>query len=283
MATLQNDKTDQLKISPLLLPHWRSLTVALFAVIGVAVTDIPEPWPLKIVFDYIMRSKPLPDWLRAILLATFGDGKLTWLNLAALGVVIIATLGAVSSYLENYLTTSVGQWVTHDLRRILYSHIQRLSLAYHDQKRTGDVISYITSDINAIQAFISSGLLGSLINVLTLVGMMGVMFYLNWRFTLIALSIAPILFLVIYHFTRRIKEASREVRKTEGAVVSVVEEVFSSIRVVKAFAREDYEQHRFEQESLENVEVALHARSIKATLAPLVEVIVACGTSLVLW
>ena len=283
MVTPPNDKMDRLKISRLFLPHWRSLTVALFAVIGVAVTDILEPWPLKIVFDYLMRSKPLPDWLRAILLATFGDGKLAWLNFAALAVVIIATLGAVSSYLENYLTTSVGQWVMHDLRRILYSHIQRLSLAYHDQKRTGDVITYITSDINAIQAFISSGLLGSLINVLTLAGMIGVMFYLNWRFTLIALSVAPILFLVIYYFTRRIKEASREVRKTEGAVVSVVEEVFSSIRVVKAFAREEYEQHRFEQESLENVEMALRARSIKATLAPLVEVIVACSTCLVIW
>ena len=200
MVTLPNDKTDKLKISLLLLPHWRTLTVALFAVIGVAVTDILEPWPLKIVFDYIMRSKPLPDWLRAILLSTFGQNELAWLNLAAISVVIIATLGAVSSYLENYLTTSVGQWVMHDLRRILYSHIQRLSLAYHDQKRTGDVITYITSDINAVQAFISSGLLGSLINVLTLVGMMGVMLYLNWRFTLIALSVAPILFLAILSF-----------------------------------------------------------------------------------
>jgi subfamily B ATP-binding cassette protein MsbA len=113
--------------------------------------------------------------------------------------------------------------------------------------------------------------------------MIGVMFYLNWRFTLIALSVAPVLFLVVYSYTRRIKSASRAVRKQEGLLLSIVEEVLTSIRVVKAFAREDYEQRRFDTESLANVEAGLQARSIKAKLAPLVEVIVAGGTCLVLW
>jgi ATP-binding cassette subfamily B protein len=124
---------------------------------------------------------------------------------------------------------------------------------------------------------------GTLINILTLVGMVGVMFYLNWRFTLIALSVAPVLFGVVYTYTRRIKNASREVRIKEGEIVSVIQEVLSSIRVVKAFAREDYEQRRLEEESLEGVEIALRARSLKAKLSPLVEIIVALRTSLVLW
>src|SRR5260221_7808655 len=171
----------------------------------------------------------------------------------------------------------------HDLRRVLYSHIQRLSLSYHDHKRTGDLISRVTSDIDAVQNLISSVLLGILVNVLTLVGMILVMFYLNWEFTLIALLVAPGLFLVVYYYTHRIKKASRAVRRKEGEVVSVLEEALSSIRVVKAFAREDYEQQRFERESLKSVEAALAARSIKAKLPPLVEIIVACGTCLVLW
>ena len=109
------------------------------------------------------------------------------------------------------------------------------------------------------------------------------MLYLNWRFTLIALSVAPVLFLVVYSYTRRIKKASREVRKKEGEIVSVIEEVLSSIRVVKAFAREDYEQRRLEEESLESVEIGLRARGLKAKLSPLVDIIVAVGTCLVLW
>src|SRR5207253_1679396 len=126
-------------------------------------------------------------------------------------------------------------------------------------------------------------LLGMLVNVLTLLGMIAVMFYLNWQFTLIALMVAPGLFLVVYHFTHRIKKASRAVRRKEGEVVNVLEEVLSSIRVVKAFAREDFEQKRFERHSLNSVEAALEARSIKAKLPPIVEIIVACGTCLVLW
>src|SRR5713101_6544898 len=246
-------RQNRIKIIDLLYPHWGTLTIAFVAVIGESVTDLLEPWPLKIVFDYVFGSKRLPDWL-ANAVSWIGTDRLSILNFAVLAVIAIALFGAISSYFEKYLTTSVGQWVMHDLRRVLYSHIQKLSLSYHDHKRTGDLISRVTSDIDAVQNLISSVLLGMLANVLTLIGMVLVMFYLNWGFTLIALLVAPGLFLVVYHYTHRIKKASRAVRRKEGEVVSVLEEVLSSIRVVKAFAREDYEQKRFERESRESVE-----------------------------
>ena len=268
-------------IIDLLRPHWKALTLALLAVAGETATDLLEPWPLKIVLDYLLQSKQLPGWMSGVV-GWMGPDKLAVLNFAVLAVAVIAVVGALSSYLEKHLTTSVGQWVMHDLRRTLYHHIHRLSLAEHDEKRTGDLISRVTSDIEAIQTFITTALLGILTSVLTLLGIVGVMFYLNWRFTLISLSIAPALFLVVYFFTRRIKKASRDVRKKESELVSIVEEVFSSIRVVKAFAREDYEERRFERQSLENVEMALLARSIKMRLSPIVEIIVATGTCLVL-
>jgi subfamily B ATP-binding cassette protein MsbA len=270
------------RISDLLRPHWKTLTIAFIAVLGETLADLLEPWPLKVVFDNVLGSKRLPHWLAGVV-SVFGSGKTAILGFAAVAVLTIAAIGAISTYFEKYLTTSVGQWVMHDLRRSLYHHIQRLSLKYHDQKKTGDLISRMTSDIDSIADFISQVLLGIIVNVLTLGGMLVVMFYLNWRFTLIALSVAPILFVVVYSFTRRIKRASRAVRKKEGEVVSVAQEMLSSIRVVKAFAREDYEQERFEQQSLESVETALRARSLKAKLSPIVQVLVAAGTSLVLW
>ena len=272
----------KIRITTLLRPHWLTLSLAFVAVLGQALTDLLEPWPLKIVFDYVFGSKHMPGWLTGAV-NWIGTDKFAILNFAILAVLSIAVFGAISSYFQKYLTTSVGQWVMHDLRRLLYSHIQRLSLSFHDQKRTGDLISRVTSDIDAVQNLISTVLLGMLVNVLTLVGMVVVMFYLNWRFTLIALMVAPGLFLAVYYFTRRIKKASRAVRKREGEVVNILEEVLSSIRVVKAFAREDYEQERFERESLRSVEASLEARSVKAKLPPIVEMIVACGTCLVLW
>ena len=273
----------KLRIVDLVRPHWKALTIALVAVLGEAVTDILEPWPIKIVVDNIQQSNKLPGRLGEIVTGLFGQNHYAVLNFAVAAVAVIAIVGAVSSYFEKYLTTSVSQWVGHDLRRTLYHHIQRLSLAEHDESRTGDLITRVTSDIEVVQDFINSALLGILVNVMTLVGMIGVMFYLNWRFTLIALSVSPVLFLVVYYYTRRIKKASRAVRKKESELLSLVEEVLTSIRVVKAFAREEYEQKRFESESLENVEAGLEARSVKAKLAPVVEVIVAIGTCLVLW
>jgi subfamily B ATP-binding cassette protein MsbA len=269
----------------LLRPHAKALAVGLLAVIGETIADLLQPWTLKIVFDNVLKSGSLKGqgWLNQLILSTVGTNRLAILRFAAVAALVIAVAGAVCSYWEKYLTTSVGQWVMHDLRRTLYSHVQRLSLSYHDHKQTGDLISRVTTDIDAIQSFIASGVLGVFINILTLAGMVGVMFYINWRFTLIALSVAPGLFAVVYSYTRRIKKASREVRKKEGEIVSAIQEVLTSIRVVKAFAREDYEQRRLEEESLESVEISLRARGLKAKLSPLVEIIVAIGTSLVLW
>ncbi|OFW39843.1 MAG: ABC transporter [Acidobacteria bacterium RIFCSPLOWO2_12_FULL_67_14] len=272
-----------LRLIDLLRPHWKALTVALVAVLGETLTVILEPWPIKIVVDNILQSKKLPAVLGDIVTGLFGQNANAIVAFAVAAVAVIAIVGAVSSYFEKYLTTSVSQWVAHDLRRTLYHHIQRLSLAEHDEARSGDLITRVTSDIEAIQDFINSALLGILVDVMTLVGMIGVMFYLNWRFTLIALSVSPALFLVVYSYTRRIKSASRAVRTQEGILLSVVQEVLTSIRVVKAFAREDYEDDRFESQSLANVEAGLQARAVKAKLAPLVEVIVALGTCLVLW
>src|SRR5579859_5029718 len=226
-------KARDLTIMTLLRPHWKTLAAGMLAVIGGSIADILQPWPLKIVLDNILKTKPRHGWLNHLMVSITGPDTLAILNLAALAVVVIAVVGAICSYAEKYLTTSVGQWVMHDLRRTLYSHIQRLSLAFHDQKRTGDLISRVTSDVDDIQSFINSSLLSSLINALTLIGMVGVMFYVNWKFTLIALSVAPALCVVVFSYTRKIKKAARAVRRKEGEVTSVVEEVLSSMRVVK--------------------------------------------------
>src|SRR6266568_2007391 len=273
----------RLTIRGLLRPHIGALTVGFIAIAGESAANLLQPWPLKIVLDDVLRAKESHGWAMRTVYRLVGTDKLAILEFACVAVLAIAVLDAICSYDEKYLTTSVGQWVSYDLRLTIYSHIQKLSLSFHDQKRTGDLISRVTDDIEAIQSFIMNGLLGVLINAMTLLGMVGVMFYLNWQFTLIALSVVPVLFVMVYSYTRRIKKASREVRKKEGDITSVVEEVLSSIRVVKAFAREDYEVRRLEQESLEAVDIALRARSLKAKLTPLVGIVVAVGTGLVLW
>jgi ATP-binding cassette subfamily B protein len=275
--------SDGLNFVKLLRPYVGPLSIALLAVLGEGVAGLLEPWPLKIVFDSVSGSKPIPAWLASRLPPSLTSGKMAILELAAIAVIAIAIFEAAFSYVEKYATTSAGQWIMHDLRRMLYNHVQHLSLAFHTQKRTGDLISRITSDVEAIETFIVSDLLGLVIDFLALTGMATIMFYLNWRFTLIALSVTPLLFAVTYFYTRRSKQASRDVRRKEGEIVSLLQEVLSAIGVVKAFGREAYEQQRLERESAESVQLALHARSLKAKLSPLVGIVVALGTALVLW
>jgi ATP-binding cassette, subfamily B, bacterial len=270
-----------LNLARLLRPYWRLLILAFIAMVAEGAMDLAEPWPLKVIFDYVLGSKRVPQWLARWI----GDGHdpLAVLNVAAVTVVVIAAIGALSSYTQKYLSTTVGKRVGYDLRRMLYHHVQRLSLSFYEQRRTGDMVVRLTSDIDAAEDFISSAVLGIVLNLLTLIGMTAVMFYLDWRFSLIGLSVAPVLFVTVYRLTRRIKRATRAVKQNESDLASVVQESIASARVVKAFAREDLEEQRLDRESRENVDLSLQARSVKARLAPLVDIIVAIGTCLVLW
>ena len=283
MVPATNRMQRGITILQLLQPHYRLLGLGLLAIGGESIADLLQPWPLKIVLDNVIAHKSSHGWLFAFIRRTAGTAPHQILLFACVSVGLIALLDAVCTYSEKYITTSVGQWVTHDLRRTLYAHVQKLSLAYHEHTPTGDLISRVTSDIDSVQTFIVSGLLSILVDIMTLAGMIGVMFYINWRFTLVALAVVPFLFAIVYAYTRRVKKASREVRRHESRLLSVVQEVLGSIRVVKAFSREGYEVQRLEGESLETVEAALKARALKARLVPMVTLVTSAGVCAILY
>jgi ATP-binding cassette subfamily B protein len=263
--------------------HWKALTVAFIAVVMEGLADVAQPWPIKVVLDYVIGHKRPPGWLDRLIHSTFGDSKQSILLTAVAIVLAAAVIGAIASYVGDVLTTKVGQAMMRDLRLTLYHHLQRLSLSVYHRNRIGDMIGRVTADVDAIQDFVSSALMGIVVDVLTLAGMIGLMFYLNWRFTLIALLVAPFLFVQVYVTTRRIKKTAREARRKESEIVSVIEETLSSIRVVKAFAREDYEEARLDREERASIKIALRASRMKAMLGPMVDIIVAIGTAIVLW
>jgi subfamily B ATP-binding cassette protein MsbA len=259
------------------------LLIGLVAVGAETGAALLEPWPIKIVLDTVLRAKPLPQWLERSIASMLGTNALGVLEFAVAMVLLIAIVGGVGSYAEKQSVTTLGQRVTHELRSRIYTHAQRLSMSFHDKKRTGDVISTATADVDAIQSAVTSGVLDTLYYALLLTGMSGLMLYLDWRFTLIALAVLPALGVVVYTFTRRIRRTSLEVRGREADLMSTMHEVLSSMRLVKAFGREDHERGRFEYQSERIVESTLRARDAKAKLAPAVEIIVAVGAASVLW
>jgi ATP-binding cassette, subfamily B, bacterial len=269
------------RLRDLLRPYRKLLTLAFAAMLVEGAANLLEPWPLKVVLDYVIGSRPAPHWLAGWLDGP--HGRLMLLNVAAAAVIGIAFLGAVGSYTEKYLSTTVGKRVGYDLRHALYHHVQRLSLSFYERRQTGDMVVRLTADIDAVEDFITGAVVGIVLDLAMLVGMLGVMSYLDWRFSLIGLSMIPILFCVVFRFVHRIKEAAREVKRKESELASVVQESIASARVVKAFAREDFEELRLDRQSLASVDATLRARSVKARLSPLVDLVIAAGTCVVLY
>lgn len=261
-------------------PHWPALSVAFVAMLVEAGAGLLEPWPLKVIFDHVLADKPLPGWL-ARWPAITAD-RISLLDSAAIAVVVIALIGAVASYAESYLSTSAGLAIGRELRRTVYHQLHRLSLSFYEQRKTGDLVARLTGDVDTAYDFVSSAMLGGAFDVLMLAGMLAVMLSMDWRFTLVSLAIAPPLFFAVYTLTRRIKASTRAARKQEAEIASVALEALSAMRTIKAFTAEEFEERRLDDTSGTFVRLAMRARALKARLSPVVDVIVAVGTALVL-
>jgi ABC-type multidrug transport system fused ATPase/permease subunit len=246
--------------------------------------SLATPWPLKIILDNVVGDHKLTPWLHHVVGDLLGHGsRMHVAALAASIFVLIALLGAIASYIDNYYTESVGQWVAHDLRMKMYEHLQRLSLGYYNTHATGTILSTITADIQTIEGFASSSTLNILVDMLTIVCMLGLMFWLNWDFTLIAVAVTPFLLLFVSRFKKAVKKATHEVRKEQSEIVAVVQQGLESIQAVKAFGQEKAEQAQLQAVSEATVSAALKARSVKALLSPVVAITVAGCTAIVLW
>ena len=205
---------------------------------------------------------------------------------AAAAAVIIAIKGAAASYIANYYTTSVGQWVANDLRMRTYHHLQQLSLSYYDKHQTGALLSTITADVQTIQAFASSSTLDIAVDMAhhRRCSMLVIMFWLNWDFTLIAVAVTPFLLLFVSRFKKAVKKATHEVRRQQSKVVAEVEQGLQiHARNKGAFGRQDLAQQELGAVSQATVDAALKARRVKALLSPIVAITVSLCVAVVLW
>jgi ABC-type multidrug transport system fused ATPase/permease subunit len=271
-------------ILTLVRPYRGTLVLILLVMIAQTAMSVAEPWPLKIVLDNVVGSHKLPHWIEHLLSPLLGHGsKMQIAFAAAIAAIVIAALGALASYIAHYYTTSVGQWVANDLRMRTYHHLQQLSLSYYDSHQTGALLSTITADVQTIQSFASSSLLDIAIDSFTIVGMLLIMFWLNWDFTLIAIAVTPFMLFFVARFKKAVKKATHEVRRQQSNIVAVVEQGLQSMRVVKAFGRQDLAQQELEEVSRATVDAALKARRVKALLSPVVTVTVSFCVAIVLW
>jgi subfamily B ATP-binding cassette protein MsbA len=270
-------------IRQLLQPYRFHLIAILAAMIVETIANLAAPWPLKVIIDDVAGHGHSSPVFSRIESALAGTQKMNLAVIMALSFLLIAIIGAVAGYIDNYITESVGQRVAHDLRMRTYHHLQRLSLSYYDTHATGGILSTITTDIQTVQSFASSSTLDIVVDLLTIVSMLSLMFWLNWDFTIIALGVTPILLIFVFRFKKAVKKATREVRKQQSEIVSVVQQDLGSMQVIQAFGLQDHQEKELGTVSQAVIDAALKARRVKSLLSPIVSIVGAACTAVVLW
>jgi len=247
------------------------------------VMSLAAPWPLKVILDNVVAIHPPPSWIACLFPLVGGTTKTHIAAAAGIATVAIAVVSGAAFYVASYSTEKLGQSIGNDLRVRLYHHLQELSLAFYDHNRVGTILSTLTTDVQTIQSFLSTSTLNIFTDALTLVAMIVVMFWLRWDFALIALAVTPLLIIFLVRVNKAIKTAVKDVRTRQSDLLSTLQEGLQSIEVVQAYSREDYEDRQVRKVSMDTVTAWLKTRRLSAMLSPVVSLVIAVCTGLVLW
>ena len=252
----------------------RRIALALFCMLGLAATELLAPWPLKIIFDHLLLERPAPwRWLNVLM----QSGKSYAVVVVSLGILCIALFSSAFAYGQQWLTSYLGQRLVYSLRAELFAHLQQLSLSFHNRTRTGELLAKVTGETEAFKdAFVEAVLL-ALPQLLTITSMFAILLWLDWRLSLIVLATFPLLYLALLRSYEQLKITTRQQRQREGKLAARLSEVLSSVRLVKAYGRERYEQERFEQESQQTLAAGLQTERKAAAVTRVVELLKAAG------
>jgi ATP-binding cassette subfamily B protein/subfamily B ATP-binding cassette protein MsbA len=242
------------RLAPYLRPYRVSIVVVLVILVAQVGVGLVEPWSLQILVDNGLRGSPFPGWVYTVM--PFLTNGAAIVVFAVVGAIIVRLFGNALELVGDFFKSRVNSGVTLRFQADLFQHLQRLSLSFHDQTSVGDSLYRLNNDTG----FVSTLLWGNFRHLatagLSLVGMVWIVMRLDWKLALIALSVAPFLYGGVHFYSKYFKEKSKRVKSMEGRSLSVLHEVLSCLRVVKAFGQEEREQLRFE----DNAWAALRAR-----------------------
>jgi ATP-binding cassette, subfamily B, bacterial len=257
------------------------LIFSFLALLAETALRLLEPWPLKFIFDRVILPGFRTDTVGIPFLNHLSP--MTLLTVLTLALVAIAFLRGAAAYSSTAGMAIAATHVMTDIRGNLYSHLQHLSLGFHNKTKSGDLITRVTYDIERLREVTVVAALPLLTNVLTLIGMLGVMLWLNWELAVISMAIFPIFLLSTVRISKKIQKVARTQRKREGAMAAVAAEAISSIKVVQALSLENRLERNFASQNQESLKEGAQAQRLSAGLERTVEILVSIATALVLW
>jgi ABC-type multidrug transport system fused ATPase/permease subunit len=246
-----------------------------------ALAAVVEPIPIAYLIDYLQG--------RAQALRELGWPALGWsertdtLVLLIGGIILLAAVNSAADSLAEVCLARGGRVLGYNIRVAMYSHLQRLSLAYHDKRRTGDVLTRVTGDVLVVEDFVVKSLSNLLGSALVLIGTVAVLLWREWTVALIAAVVIPLLAFVSNYFSRRIKAVSKTQRAREGELASTTQEMLTSIRLVQSYGRGSVDLQRFSQQTDKSMRAAVGVATVQAQFSFVVALLEAVAISAIVW
>jgi len=246
---------------------WQTIFGLCLSFLGIGL-NLLKPWPFKIIVDDFLRAGPTirPDWRM-------------WVLLLCLALIGIQFLWGIINWITNYLFVKIGLQALLKLRTDLYSYLQSLSLKYHDARRSSDSSFRVAYDSQSIQTIYNKGFTNIFGSVITLIGTFIIMLRLDWQLTLVSLAIVPLVVGAIYLFAHRIRRESTSIQEHESAVLAQAQEGLSSIRMVHAFGREEFEVRQFQQQARQSLQANLRLTLTNVNSALVISTLMVVGTA----
>jgi ATP-binding cassette subfamily B multidrug efflux pump len=253
-----------------------------------ALVYLKNYWPTALGGGLALILVNLANLVTPQLLRVLIDQGITQLNFnrvlqVAFALVGVAIVRGLFTFLQGYWTEVTSQGVAYDLRNAIFEKLQNLSFSYHDRAQTGKLMTRMTSDVELVRHFVGQGFLQLISALILLIGTLIIMIIMNWKLALAIVALIPVIMVILTMFIRQIMPASRRVQQKLGALNTVLQENIAGIRVVKAFAREDYETTRYSEKNQELLGENINLVGIFSKSFPTIFFIANLGTVLILW
>jgi len=226
----------------------------------------------------------LPPYMFSVVIDKYiGELDTAGLALISVAFVVVYALIFVAQYSHRYLINWLGSKLELDMRMDIFRHLQRLSLNFYAKREVGSVVSRATNDVDKITELVTSGVASVMADLLTLVGIVAIMLWMNPRLSMITFSIIPLMVVFMYFWGKRVRKVYRETRKTIASVSAQMEESVSGMREIQSYSKEGETRREFEQINISNMQANVQAGQVMSAFWPVVSLFTAIGNFLVLW
>ncbi len=270
-------------------PYWLKLVGAMICMVFVSFLTAGQAFLVKPALDGVfLKKEQIPQWIKTIIIQLHLDSLLLkkdmeMLLLLPIAIILLFLFKGIFEYGQAYLMNYVGLRIVADIREKLYNHLQTLSLSFFTKTPTGILISRITNDVNLIQGSVSNAITGLVKDAFTVIGLIGVVIYRDWKLALMALFIFSLVIIPIKEFGKRLRKFSRKSQQRMGSITTFLHETIAGNRIVKAFNMEDYEKRRFAEENNRFFKIVFKRVKIRALSHPLMELLGGIAVAIIIW